>query len=73
MKIKIFGIVIVALVFCVSVCEAKSVNVKGGITKRGTYKSPHLRTSPNKTKIDNWSAKGNVNPYTGKSGTKKVY
>ncbi|MFH0771091.1 MAG: hypothetical protein V1933_00525 [Candidatus Omnitrophota bacterium] len=48
---------------------AKTVRVKGGLTKSGSYKMPSCRTSPNKTKLDNWSTKGNVNPYTGKKGT----
>jgi hypothetical protein len=30
----------------------------------------HRATNPNHTKRDNWSTKGNVNPYTGKAGTK---
>lgn len=73
MKIKTAVIVIMALAFCVSTSEAKSTRVKSGITKTGTYRPPHLRTSPNKTKVDNWSTKGNYNPYTGKQGTKKAY
>ena len=52
---------------------AKSVNVRGGVTKSGTYRAPHQRTSPNKTKVDNWSTKGNVNPNTGKAGTVDPY
>lgn len=31
---------------------------------------PHVRTAPNKTKNDNWSTRGNVNPRTGKEGTR---
>lgn len=55
------------------VCHAKTVRVKGGFTKSGTYRQPSLRTSPNKTKLDNWSTKGNVNVYTGKEGTVDPY
>ena len=47
-----------------------SVRVKGYTTKSGQYVAPHYRSSPNKSKNDNWSTKGNVNPYTGKAGTK---
>jgi len=36
------------------------------------YVQPHYRSSPNNTKSDNWSTYGNVNPYTGKVGTKKI-
>jgi len=42
-----------------------------GYTKsNGTYVAPSHATNPNSTKADNWSTKGNVNPYTGKPGTK---
>jgi hypothetical protein len=46
------------------------VHVKGYTKKDGTYVAPHDRTAPNSTKNDNWSTKGNVNPETGKPGTK---
>ncbi len=67
-------VLFVAFMFLVSsVAFAKTVRVRGGYTKSGTYKPPHYRTSPNKTKFDNWSTKGNVNPYTGKAGTVNPY
>lgn len=44
--------------------------VSGHVTKNGTYVAPHRQTNPNDTKHDNWSSKGNVNPDTGKAGTK---
>ena len=44
--------------------------VRGYTTKNGTYVAPHRQTKPNGLKVDNWSTKGNVNPFTGKSGTK---
>ena len=47
------------------------VHVKGYYRSNGTYVAPHYRSSPNNTKSDNWSTYGNVNPYTGKEGTKK--
>jgi len=52
---------------------AGTSRVRGSVTKSGTYRQPHYRTSPNKSKIDNWSTKGNSNPYTGKKGSKKSY
>lgn len=42
---------------------------KGYVTKGGTYVAPHYQTAPNSTKLDNYSSKGNTNPYTGKGGT----
>lgn len=47
-----------------------SVKVRGYYTKRGTYVAPYHRTKANSTKLDNYSTKGNINPYTGKAGTK---
>jgi hypothetical protein len=46
------------------------VQVKGYVTKKGTHVDAHDRTRSNQTKSDNWSTKGNVNPETGKAGTK---
>jgi hypothetical protein len=45
--------------------------VSGYTKKNGTVMKPYRATNPNKTKNDNYSTKGNVNPYTGKPGTKK--
>jgi hypothetical protein len=50
--------------------KGSRVTVKGHTTKNGIYVAPHQRTSPNSTPKDNWSTKGNVNPITGKAGTK---
>lgn len=47
-----------------------AVHVRGYTKKNGTYVGPHFRSKANKTKKDNWSHKGNINPYTGKVGTK---
>lgn len=47
-----------------------SHSVRGHVKKDGTYVQPHHATNPNKTQRDNWSSKPNVNPYTGKQGTK---
>lgn len=49
------------------------VYVKGYTKKDGTYVAPHYRSTPNSSKLDNYSTKGNINPYTGKVGTKDVY
>ena len=44
--------------------------VRGYTRKDGTYVAPHMQTNPNSTRSDNWSTRGNVNPYTGQAGTK---
>lgn len=49
---------------------AAQTYVKGYVKKDGTYVAGHYRSSPNSTTTDNWSTKGNVNPYTGQAGTR---
>jgi hypothetical protein len=44
--------------------------VQGHTTSTGTYVQPHQQTNPNNTQRDNYSATGNVNPYTGAVGTR---
>ena len=42
----------------------------GYTTSRGTYVQPYVATNPNSTQMDNYSTRGNVNPYTGAIGTR---
>ncbi|MBI2725424.1 MAG: hypothetical protein HYX42_04160 [Polaromonas sp.] len=60
-------IAIVAL-FCAGSAMAQ-VYVKPHVTKDGTFVDGHVRTAPNNTNLDNYSTKGNSNPYTGQQGT----
>lgn len=46
------------------------IHVPGHVNRDGKYVQPYYRTHPNGTQYDNYSSKGNVNPYTGKVGTK---
>ncbi len=67
-----------ALLLCcfVSLAQAKNprhsgnVSVRGYTNKYGTYVAPHVRTRPDGNFGNNWSTKGNINPYTGEWGTK---
>lgn len=42
--------------------------VNGYYRSNGTYVEGYYRTAPNKTNVDNFSTKGNTNPYTGEAG-----
>ena len=44
--------------------------VSGYYRSNGTYVSGYHATNPNSTRNDNYSTRGNVNPYTGEAGTK---
>lgn len=68
-KLKIF-LALISLMFFISVNA--DVHVRGYYRKDGTYVQPHYRSSSNSTKSDNWSTKGNYNPYTGEEGHKKL-
>ena len=54
-----------------SVKKGSHVQVKSYTTKNGKHVNGHKRTNPDKAKSNNWSTRGNVNPYTGKEGTKE--
>lgn len=45
--------------------------VNGYCKSNGKCVKGYWRSDPNSTTSDNYSTKGNVNPYTGKKGTKK--
>ncbi len=49
--------------------KSSDVYVKAYYRADGTYVKGHYRSAPNSTNRDNFSTRGNVNPYTGKSGT----
>lgn len=51
--------------------EKSSHQVRSYTTRRGTTVETHRRTDPDRTTRNNWSARGNVNPHTGKRGTKR--
>lgn len=47
--------------------------VSGHYRQNGTYVQPHYRTSPDNNMYNNYSTKGNYNPYTGAQGTVNPY
>ena len=42
--------------------------VNGHYKSSGSYVQPHYRSSPDSSIYNNWSYRGNTNPYTGKRG-----
>lgn len=48
-------------------------HVNGYYRSNGTYVQPHVRSSPDSSRFNNWSTQGNVNPYTGSAGTQNPY
>ncbi len=72
MKKVAFAFALVAIVAS-PVMAQSSHPVRGYTKNNGTYVAPHMQTNPNTTKMDNWSTKGNVNPYNNKVGTVDPY
>lgn len=56
------------LLLAVSVAAGADVSVRGYTRKDGTYVQPHVRSDRNDTTFDNYSTRGNTNPYTGERG-----
>ena len=65
MIFKILGV----LVLSMNISYADQY-VSGHYKSNGTYVNGYTRSSPNNTVSDNYSTKGNTNPYTGTPGTK---
>jgi hypothetical protein len=62
----IIGLILFA-VSAVSAFAQQSVN--GYYRQNGTYVQPYTRSSPDGSVTNNYSYSGNVNPYTGATGT----
>ncbi|MDP1601035.1 hypothetical protein [Phenylobacterium sp.] len=68
---KVLSLALAGLLASASAVSAQqSHSVKGYVKSNGTYVAPTRATNPNGTNIDNYSTKPNVNPYSGKAGTK---
>lgn len=66
--VRFLTIAILALFGLLDVALA-DVKVRGYYRSDGTYVRPHYRSSPDRSHNNNWSVRGNVNPYTGQRGT----
>lgn len=63
-------VIIIAALFITSTSVSAYSRVRGYTKRNGTYVIPHYRSSPNRYKWDNYSSRGNINPWTGKKGYK---
>ena len=72
MKFDVLAIaVFIALVSLPTISLAAGDHaVRGHVTKKGTFVAPTKATNPNKTQSDNYGSKPNINPATGKQGTR---
>jgi opacity protein-like surface antigen len=61
---------LITLLAFASIALAGDVYVNGYYRSDGTYVQPHYRSAPDGNSYNNWSTKGNTNPYTGQPGYK---
>jgi len=64
---------IASVVIFAPTIAAAQTHVDGHFRRDGTYVPPHYRTNPDGNALNNWSTRGNVNPYTGERGTVDPY
>lgn len=70
MRVVVIGALLVALS---AQCLDAQVRVRGYTRKDGTYVQPHYRSRPDTSVLNNWSTRGNINPYTGAAGGNPVW
>ena len=65
-------VLVIALALLTTSAQADTY-VQGHTRSDGTYVQGHMRSSPNGYQNDNYSTRGNTNPYTGQQGTRRSY
>jgi len=66
---------LLAILVTLSFAGAASADthVRGYTRKDGTYVEPHMRSNADSSRFNNFSTRGNTNPYTGESGKVDPY
>ena len=65
--------ILLLLIIVTTITPAFGEYVKGYYRYDGTYVQGHYRSKPNSNKFDNYSTKGNYNPYNNKKGSVDPY
>lgn len=66
---KIVMLAIAATTVFASTSASSDTYVRGYTRDNGTYVQPYVRSDRNDSREDNYSSKGNTNPYTGQRGS----
>lgn len=64
-------IIWIAAIAVLSTAALADTYVEGYVRSDGTYVAPHYRSEANSNLYDNYSSKGNSNPYTGQRGSER--
>ena len=71
MKLVVFLMMLASVFIIISGTAFADVYVRGYHRSNGTYVQPHYKSNPDGNSYNNWSTYPNVNPYTGKTGTRR--
>lgn len=61
--------IILSALLCTAATAMAGEYVKGYTKRDGTYVQGYYRSSPDSSYNNNYSTRGNINPYSGQSGT----
>lgn len=64
----IVGVLAAGVVLGVTGVADAYVGVRGYVRRNGTYVQPHYRSNSDSYRWNNWSTRGNTNPFTGRRG-----
>ena len=65
-----FCIALICLLIGISAPVNGATHVRGYVRRStGHYVAPHYKSRPDHSRLNNYSTRGNINPYTGKKGT----
>lgn len=66
-------LIVAAALACLASTAVADTFTQGYVRRDGTYVQPHFSTPRNDNPLDNYSTRGNTNPYTGQAGTVNPY
>lgn len=66
-------IVCLVVLLCFGLTADAAQRVNGYVKRNGTYVAPHYRSASDSNRYNNYSTRGNYNPYTGSKGYKNPY
>ena len=72
LKKAFLSLVIAASALFAAQQAVADVWVRGHYRSNGTYVQSHYRSDPDRSFRNNWSTYPNINPYTGKMGTRRT-
>jgi len=71
--LMILALLVLLPAFAQAQYYGRDAQVNPYLRRDGTYIQPHHRTIPDGNPFNNYSTRGNVNPYTGQMGTVNPY